>query len=313
MSFLVIKIILIPNISKHALDIPNSRSSHQIAVPRIGGIAIVLAVAFSWLILGLESAWSLLGLAGIIAVVSIIDDVRNVNIIVRLLIHFITATAFIYFELGNADMNWAFHLMCIIAIAWMINLYNFMDGIDGLAGGMAFHGFAAYGIAAAWFSDDITFAMANFCVAGASLAFLYFNFSPAKIFLGDVGSTSLGFLAAALGLYGWHHGIWPIYFPVLVFLPFIADASITLGKRMFNKKKIWQPHREHYYQRMLTVGLTQKQTTIIEYGLSLVCIVIALFMLDQAVKMQLIILAVTLLSTCIFLFYIDHRWKKKAC
>lgn len=309
-SFLIIKLILRPNISKYVLDQPNERSSHSVAIPRIGGVAIVVAIAVSWLILGLESAWLLLGLGGIIAAVSLIDDVRHVNIMIRLFIHFVAATTFIYFQLGDAEFHWVYRLICIFAIAWMINLYNFMDGIDGLAGGMAFLGFTAYGFATLLFSPDLTFAVANFCISGAALAFLYFNFFPAKIFMGDVGSTSLGFLAAAVGMYGWYNEVWPIYFPVLVFLPFIADASITLLKRALANKKIWQPHREHYYQRVLTTGLSHKQTTLMEYGFMLICSAVALFLLGQEVRMQFVILIVTLLYTCIFLFYIDNRWKK---
>lgn len=311
-SFLTIKILLLPRISKHVLDQPNERSSHKVAVPRIGGVAIVIAIAISWMVLGLESAWLLLGLGGTIALVSLIDDVRHVNIMIRLFIHFVAATTFIYFQLGDAELSWVFRLLCILATAWMINLYNFMDGIDGLAGGMAFLGFAAYGFGASLFSNDVTFAVANFCISLAALAFLYFNFFPAKIFMGDVGSTSLGFLAAALGLYGWYNGVWPIYFPILVFLPFIADASITLGKRFFSNKKIWQPHREHYYQRLLLTGISHKHTTLIEYGLMLACSAVALFILGQEIRMQLIILVVTLLYTCAFLFYVDNRWKKNS-
>jgi len=310
-SYITIKIILLPRISKHVLDQPNERSSHSVAIPRIGGVAIVIAITISWMVLGLESAWLLLlGLGGVIAAVSLIDDVRHVNIMIRLFIHFVAATVFIYFQFADADFHWLARLACIFAIAWMINLYNFMDGIDGLAGGMAFLGFAAYGFATAFFSNDTTFAVANFCISGAALAFLRFNFFPAKIFMGDVGSTSLGFLAAAVGLYGFINGVWPIYFPVLVFLPFIADASITLGKRIVSNKKIWQPHREHYYQRILTRGVTHKQTTLIEYGLMLACSAVALFLLGQEVRMQLLILIITLLYTCVFLFYIDNRWNK---
>ena len=309
--FLIIKLILKPNISKHVLDQPNERSSHTVAIPRIGGVAIVLAIAVGWLILGLESAWLLLGLAGLIAGISLIDDVRHVNITIRLFIHFLAATLFMYFMIGDAELNWIFRIACITATAWMINLYNFMDGIDGLAGGMAFLGFAAYGFATALFGDDIRFVVANFCISGAALAFLCFNFFPAKIFMGDVGSTSLGFLAAAFGLYGWNNEVWPIYFPVLVFLPFIADATITLAKRALSSKKIWQPHREHYYQRLLTTGLSHKHTTLIEYGLMLACGIVALLLLSQELRMQLIILVITLLYTCIFFFYIDNRWRKK--
>ncbi len=120
--------------------------------------------------------------------------------------------------------------LAALCIAWMANLYNFMDGSDGLAGGMALIGFSFYGVAAAA-AGSTPFALLNFSIAAAAAAFLVFNFHPARIFMGDAGSVPLGFLAAALGILGWLRNDWTWWFPLLVFSPFIIDASVTLARR----------------------------------------------------------------------------------
>jgi UDP-N-acetylmuramyl pentapeptide phosphotransferase/UDP-N-acetylglucosamine-1-phosphate transferase len=126
-----------------------------------------------------------------------------------------------------------------------------MDGNDGLAALMAITGFAAYGIAAA---ASATIGLASFAVAFASLPFLLVNRPPARIFMGDVGAVPLGFLAGALGLAGVVHGLWEAWFPVLVFLPFVADATVTLLRRAWRRERWWEGHRSHYYQRLHQLG-----------------------------------------------------------
>jgi len=108
-------------------------------------------------------------------------------------------------------------------------------------------------------------------IAAAAAAFLVFNFDPARIFLGDAGSTTLGFLAAGLGLIGWRSGTWPLGVPLLVFSPFIVDASVTLAKRMARGEKFWQAHRSHYYQRLVLSGWSHRKTAVAEYGVMIVC------------------------------------------
>src|SRR6476659_1011719 len=107
--------------------------------------------------------------------------------------------------------------------------------------------------------------MINFCVAAAAAAFLLFNFHPARIFMGDAGAIPLGFLAATLGVTGWINGLWPLWLPVLVFSPFIADASVTLAKRALRGEKIWQAHREHYYQRVVRAGFGHRNMALLGY------------------------------------------------
>ena len=132
--------------------------------------------------------------------------------------------------------GWLVAAVAAVAITWMLNLYNFMDGSDGLAGGMTLIGFSCYGVTA-WLAGNEPFAMINFCIAASAAAFLLFNFHPARIFMGDAGSIPLGFLAAALGIIGWMNGDWPLWLPLLVFSPFIADASVTLVKRVCAVKR----------------------------------------------------------------------------
>jgi UDP-N-acetylmuramyl pentapeptide phosphotransferase/UDP-N-acetylglucosamine-1-phosphate transferase len=148
----------------------------------------------------------------------------------------------------------------------MTNLYNFMDGSDGLAGGMTVFGFGTYGIAAA-LGGDVGLAAFSACVAASAAGFLVFNFPPARIFMGDVGSIPLGFLAGALGALGWESDVWPLWFPFLVFAPFIVDASVTLARRLWRRERVWEAHRDHYYQRLVQMGWGHRRTALAEYAL----------------------------------------------
>jgi UDP-N-acetylmuramyl pentapeptide phosphotransferase/UDP-N-acetylglucosamine-1-phosphate transferase len=153
-----------------------------------------------------------------------------------------------------------------------------MDGSDGLAGGMAVVGFAAYGIAAQ-LGDEPELATTCVCIAAAAAAFLIFNFHPARIFLGDVGSIPLGFLAGALGIVGWNDEAWPLWFPLAVFAPIIADATLTLMRRLARRERVWQAHRDHYYQRMVRSGLGHRGTAYAAYALMILCAAAALLAL----------------------------------
>ena len=146
----------------------------------------------------------------------------------------------------------AWLIVVVVGLMWMSNLYNFMDGSDALAGLMGVIGFAAYA-AGALVAGDVAFAQVCACLSAATLGFLIWNWPPARIFLGDGGAIPLGFLAGALGYYGYAQSHWSIAFPILVFLPFIADASLTLVRRAIRQHNLLQAHREHLYQRVLTV------------------------------------------------------------
>ncbi len=287
-----------------ALDRPNPRSLHDAPVPRTGGLGLMFGIFAAVIFLGVP--WPLWIGLGILIVVSVADDIYNLSAIWRLLAHFAAAAlAMTYLLLGSFGLPLT--LLAIVITAWMINLYNFMDGSDGLAGGMAVFGFGFYGVAA-WISGNELFALVNFSIAASAFAFLLFNFHPARIFLGDAGSIPLGFLAATLGGMGWLQNDWPVWFPLLIFSPFIMDASVTLIKRALKRKKIWQAHREHYYQRLVQAGWGHRGTAWFEYALMLVAGACAVWAIRQEALLQFWLL------TCWGIFYLlgmiifDRYW-----
>jgi len=186
-----------------------------------------------------------------------------VSVGVRFAGHLIAAVATIYVFPDLPGWMW---WLLVPALIWMTNLYNFMDGSDGLAGGMALFGFASLGVAA-WVGGAAAYAMLNFVIAAAAAGFLLLNFPPARVFLGDSGAIPLGYLAASLGLAGWATGVWPLAFPLLVFSPFIVDASLTLLRRGLAGEKVWRAHRSHYYQRLIRMGWSHRRLALTEYVL----------------------------------------------
>jgi UDP-GlcNAc:undecaprenyl-phosphate GlcNAc-1-phosphate transferase len=233
------------------LDHPNARSLHVRAVPRGGGLAIWAGWFAGVLWLPGPKLW-LVPLAALIAI-SLLDDLRGIHPGLRLLVHFGAAAAWVWLSpLPIAP------ILAVLIIVWMTNLYNFMDGSDGLAGMMTVVGFGAYA-AGAWLSASSLLAL-SLPLAAATLPFLAYNAPPARVFLGDAGSVPLGFLAAAVGLAGWQQGSWPAWFPLLVFLPFVADASLTLALRLARGARVWEAHREHFYQRLVQSGWGHRRT-----------------------------------------------------
>ncbi|MDO8349931.1 MAG: glycosyltransferase family 4 protein [Gallionella sp.] len=296
---------LVLTLHKHRMiqDIPNERSLHVEPVPRTGGVALMAGILAGWMLLSQSWLWWIVVPVLGLFVLSLLDDVRGLTPGIRLIGHFLAASC----VLLGAGISWIGWLPVLLYIVWMTNLYNFMDGSDGMAGGMALSGFTCYGLAG-WMNGDLAFAMMSFSVGAAALGFLYHNFYPAKVFLGDAGSIPLGFLAAAFGVWGWQQGYWPFWFPVLVFSPFVMDATLTLLKRAHNKEKLTDAHRSHYYQRLVQMGWGHRNTAITEYALMLLAGVSALLGIGLDVWGQgglLVCWAAIYLGLSI---WIDRRW-----
>jgi UDP-N-acetylmuramyl pentapeptide phosphotransferase/UDP-N-acetylglucosamine-1-phosphate transferase len=238
-----------------------------------------------------------------------IDDRRGLPAKVRFAVHCIVVAALL---LGSrATQPWWMLALAAFAMLWLVNLYNFMDGADGLAGGMALFGFGGYALAASTGTHpDAALAAASAVVAGAAAGFLAFNFHPARVFLGDAGSIPLGFLAGALGYLGWRAAVWPIWFPIIVFAPFIFDASTTLLWRLARGEKFWQAHREHYYQRMVRLGWGHARTAICWYLLMLSGIMLAFWALGQPTATQCVALTVWAVLLAGMGAAIDIRWRR---
>jgi UDP-N-acetylmuramyl pentapeptide phosphotransferase/UDP-N-acetylglucosamine-1-phosphate transferase len=291
-----------------ATDIPNDRSLHARPTPRVGGWGIVPVSLVALLVLA-PRLWLIATAVAVLAAMSQIDDRRGLPARVRFSVHLAAVVTLI--AVYPADAPWWLLAGVGFVMVWLTNLYNFMDGADGLAGGMALIGFGAYAVAAlgdAHPSSDLV--VAGAALAGAASGFLLLNFHPARLFLGDAGSIPLGFLAGALGYWGWRAGIWPIWFPALVFSPFIADASVTLLRRMLRGEKFWQAHREHYYQRMVRSGMGHARTALCSYLVMLAGVIVAVWAKDRPELQQwLLFFAWYGVLACLGLV-IDMRWRR---
>ena len=305
-TLLCVKVLISDAGRKLVLDHPNERSLHEHPVPRTGGLAIIAGVAVGCLV-GEPGFGVTLGLAAALAVVSFLDDIFGLRTLVRLALHLAAASTMVFVELRFP--GWILFAVFALAVAWYANLYNFMDGSDGLAGGMALIGFGAYA-AAATLSSAHPLADLSMVLAAASGAFLTRNFPPASIFMGDVGSVPLGFLASAVGLIGWNDGVWPIWFPILVFAPFVCDATLTLLKRLLRGERVWQAHREHYYQRLVRMGFGHRGTALIEYAAMLGCAAAALSAREATPLMQVVTLGGAVFSLLAVAGWVDLRWAR---
>ncbi len=245
------------------IDEPNHRSLHQVAVPRSGGVGILAGTLVGlFAVMPPFTLW--LSLAALVGV-SLLDDFRSLPAQIRLLIQ-TTAAVLVTWIFVPAEWSIWGYVLSVLSIVWMTNLFNFMDGANGLAGGMAVFGFAAYALAAL-LGEQYDLAIWSTCIAAAATGFLAFNFDPARIFMGDVGSVPLGFLAAVIGLQGWWSGAWPAWFPLLVFSVFIVDATVTLLRRGLRGERVWVAHREHYYQRLIRSGWSHRHLALAAYPL----------------------------------------------
>jgi len=264
-----------------ALDIPNARSLHRHPVPRTGGLAVLIGVLVPLVVLavlgGGDSMLAWLGAAlALVAGVSFADDLGGLSRRLRLGAHLLAALLLILAGLrwdpielpGLLLMPGALvsSLLTLLYLVWMINLYNFMDGMDGLAGGMALFGFGALAVLGVSGGEPL-FGLVSALLAASAAGFLSANLPPARLFLGDVGSSSLGLLAAALGLWGQQLGLFPLWVAALAFSPFILDATSTLLARLARGEPVWEAHRSHHYQRLVLAGWSHGQVLARAYPL----------------------------------------------
>lgn len=287
------------------VDLPNERSLHSEPVPRCGGVAVMLGVSLVALPFAKDHYW-LIAIALGLSMVSYLDDLRGLPVVFRLVAHFMGAViAASQFSLPLPAM-----LLVAIALAASANVFNFMDGANGLAAGVAVIGFSFFAIAAL-IAGDPGLLLMSAVVAAASAGFLIFNFGSARIFLGDAGSIPIGFMAGALGAIGWVRGAWPLIFPALVFSPFIADAVVTLVKRARGGRVIWQSHREHYYQRLIQMGWNHERVAVTYYGLTLAGGGLGLALLVAPDSTRWIGLVVFLLVASILMRKTDELWQRR--
>ena len=292
------------------LDRPNERSSHQRPTPRGGGIALVPVILLAWTAVGAASGagllhWIVVAAAAFLAAVSWLDDVRGLPPGPRFAAH-IAAVAVVLALLPVDRLVFQGILPPILDRAaagllwvWFANLYNFMDGIDGITGvettslgiGVAIVATLGSGLSAA----GVPMAPLGLALAAASIGFLLWNWHPARIFMGDVGSVPIGFLAGWLLIGLAASGAWA----AALILPayYLADATITLARRALRLEAVWRAHREHFYQRAVAAGRSHDAVATAIGGLDLLLIGLA----AAAGRAPTIALAATIAATAAFL------------
>jgi UDP-N-acetylmuramyl pentapeptide phosphotransferase/UDP-N-acetylglucosamine-1-phosphate transferase len=251
----------------------------------------------------------------IVAGVSFLDDRYSIAPGYRIIAHALAATAIFYggfylqkLEVLGISWQWSYAMGAVISVlytVWMINLYNFMDGMDGFAGGMAVFGFGTFAVMG-WMAGHDAFFIVSLIIAASSAGFLVFNFPPARIFMGDVGSSALGLLAATLSLWGARDGIFPFWIAVLVFSPFIIDATVTLLRRLMRREKLWQAHKTHYYQKLVQTGWGHRKTVLLEYAIMLGCAMTALWGVHAPNNQQAMLLGGWALFYFVFFVWVSR-------
>lgn len=322
-SFLGVELFRRWSLRREMLDIPNERSSHSIPTPRGGGLIIcfvsILALFIYCLLADGNIYWSYFVGAIIITIISLIDDLKPISPLLRILFHS-SAAGFAVWSLGGfseilipfygiIQIGFGGDVLAFLWIVWLVNAYNFMDGIDGIAATQAVTAGIGWGlIGLVWGIDDISFF--GGVIAFSSFGFLVLNWHPAKIFMGDVGSAFLGYSFAVLPLFINERIDNPILESMLpwiaVFLVwfFVFDSVFTLLKRLFRGEKVWLAHREHIYQKLVISGLSHSMVTAL-YGLASVILVLVLVLtLKYSLNFERTVFGIILIETALlFLFW----------
>jgi UDP-N-acetylmuramyl pentapeptide phosphotransferase/UDP-N-acetylglucosamine-1-phosphate transferase len=336
-SLVAVLIQLAPQIG--LIDRPNARSSHARATPRGGGIGFVVA-AIMGVVIGRFSAGAGSPLAALggdavgvwllaavfIAAISLRDDFKSLGVGFRFGCHLAAALALgwgaAWIDLfwvpwwGEASLGWMGVGVTVLWVVGMTNVYNFMDGIDGIAGVQAVAAAVAWGVAG-WWLDLPAVVLVAALVGGGALGFLRHNWSPARIFMGDVGSAFLGLTFAALpllaleevgrtwggttgaglapGAWGTAAGVLPV-FGGLVVWPFVGDGVFTFLRRLKNREKVWEAHRSHLYQRLTQCGWSHARVSSLYGAWAVVCGAAGLVVLAGAECAPLVAVLVPALS-----------------
>lgn len=257
-------------LARSILDVPNDRSSHLTPTPRGGGIGLVLPI-LAYIVLAGAAGWlsarvavALVGGAAAIAGIGWIDDRRSTSAGVRFAVHLAAAGWTVAWlgglptlELGRwtAEIGLVGAVLAVILLVAATNIYNFMDGLDGIAGVEGATTSASAGLLLL-VAGAPGLASVSAAILGACAGFLAWNWEPARIFMGDVGSGTLGFLFAGLALASEHAGAVPLLTWALLLAVFLVDGSITLVRRALRGERVHQAHREHAYQRLARSGLS---------------------------------------------------------
>ena len=258
------------------VDVPNERSSHIVLTPKGGGLSIVILTLITLVVLSLNhheninfSISMMVGLI-VIATTGFFDDIYNISILRRVVLYGLAIFASIIIlepeqkiMIGNISVEFGSiaYVVYAIYIFWVLNLFNFMDGTDGYV--------AVQTLTTSIFSCLMLIGMVNvhesillLVIFSSTLGFLVWNWAPAKIFMGDVGSCSLGFIFALFSIFTESHGYLSISIWLILLSPFIGDATLTLFKRVISGETWYQAHNGHAYQKLYQLGMSHKKIAL---------------------------------------------------
>lgn len=273
--------------SAYLLDVPNERSLHEAPVPRGGGAAIVLValggITAAALLSRSTLSWPFVVAALAVALVSVYDDVKSLGTGIRLAVQVLASLVVLWSHFpgsasvalpGAVSVTFPAVTVAGIGLFWVVgltNVYNFMDGVDGMAGAQGVAAGVGWAVVGAWLGDE-AIALIGVLIAGATLGFLAHNWSPARIFLGDVGSSFLGFVFAGLVLVAGHGLGGRIPLAALLFVwPFGFDGAYTLLRRLADRENLFRAHRSHLYQRLVLAGWSHAKVSKLYGSLGAVC------------------------------------------
>ena len=277
-------------------DTPNSRSLHSQVVPKGGGLVIIISTA---LLIGIYQAIYqsitvmhvlIALLVGCIAVLGWFDDRYNLRIRTRIITQIVIACAMVYLLARLQGINiagyhlelpdWVLFLVLVGWVVWMTNLFNFMDGIDGL---VATQSTIAAIVLAFWFhhAGASGLVLLNLALAGALVGFTVLNWRPARVFLGDIGSLSLGIYFAVMGVIGWTEYHLAVEAFVLLYGVMLCDSSVTLAVRILRGERWWEAHSSHFYQRLVGVGYNHAQVASLAVVITLCLSIFGTFVIHK--------------------------------
>lgn len=264
------------------IDRPGPRSSHQRVITRGGGLALVAGflLALPWLAFPSEWVWPVVMTVLAITVIGWLDDVHTLNVRWRLggqafiaiiSVLWLGPVSEIQFAAESIPVPWLWSLLAIPALIWMVNLFNFMDGADGLASSQAMFSAACFALAF-YLNEQPELASIGLCLAAACAGFLIWNRPPARIFLGDAGSLALGWCLGLLALAGTLTGAVSVWLAFSIVAVFVVDATATLIYRLVRGQRWYTPHRDHAYQQLIRRNWPHRNVMLVFSALNLMLV-----------------------------------------
>ncbi|MFE7060648.1 glycosyltransferase family 4 protein [Sutcliffiella sp. NPDC057660] len=293
-----------------ATDKPNHRKVHQKVMPRLGGLAIFIGVVAGYFVAGLyEERLTGILLGGIIIIgLGVLDDMYELSAKWKLLGQLIAAGVIVStglkiqyisipFVVESFDIGWLAIPMTIFWIIGITNAINLIDGLDGLAAGISSIAIASLAILAGFAGKELILVL-SIIVLGSTLGFLFFNFHPAKIFMGDTGALFLGYCIAVLSLLGLYKSVtlFSLIIPVIILGVPVFDTAFAIVRRLINKQPISAPDKSHLHHRLLALGFSHRNTVLVIYGFGIFFSICAVFLTSATLLGTILIMVLLIVS-----------------